>query len=73
MKRQTVITCPVVHRKLQTVTMITCLVVILEIFVKRIMAHLCTWIGNTMKGGQVQINLIGNAGVSGCLWTLVLG
>ena len=42
-------------------------------FVKSIMAHLCTWIGNTMKGGQVQVNLIGNAGVTGRLWTLVLG
>ena len=29
--------------------------------------------GNTMKGGQVQVNLIGNAGVTGRLWTLVLG
>ena len=74
MKRQTVsvISCRVVHQ-LQTVTMITCLVVILESFVKRIMAHLCTWIGNTMKGGQVQVNLIGNAGVTGRLWTLVSG
>ena len=24
-----------------------------------------------MKGGQVQVNLIGNAGVTGHLWTLV--
>ena len=41
-------------------------------FVKRIMAHLNTWIGN-MVGGQVQVNLIGNAGVTGRLWALVLG
>ena len=26
-----------------------------------------------MKGGQVQVNVIGNAGVTGHLWTLVLG
>ena len=26
-----------------------------------------------MVGGQVQVNLIGNAGVTGRLWTLVLG
>ena len=75
MKRQTVkmISCHVVHLKRQTVTMITCHVVILKSFVKKIMAHLNTWSGNTMKGGQVQVNLIGNAGVTGRLWTLVLG
>ena len=48
-----------------------CHVVIFQSFVKRIMAHLNTWIGNTMVGGQVQVNLIGNAGVTGRLWTLV--
>ena len=53
--------------------MITCLVVILESSVKRIMAHLNAWSGKTMKGGQVQVNLIGSAGVTGRLWTLVLG
>ena len=28
------------------------------------------WTGNTMVRGQVQVNLIGNAGVAGLLWTL---
>ena len=75
MKRQTVkmISCRVVHLKRQTVMMITCHVVILKSFVKKTMTHLDTWSGNTMKGGQVQVNLIGNAGVTGHLWTLVLG
>ena len=75
MKRQTVkkISCHVVHLKRQTVMMITCLVMMLQSFVKKTMAHLDTWSGNTMKGGQVQVNLIGNAGVTGRLWTLVLG
>ena len=45
----------------------------LQSFVKKTMAHLDAWSGNTMKGGQVQVNLIGNAGVTGRLWTLVLG
>ena len=36
-------------------------------------AEFCQWSGKTMKGGQVQVNLIGNAGVTGRLWTLVLG
>ena len=35
------------------------------------MAHLDTWIGNTTDKGQVQVNLLGNAGVTGR--TLVLG
>ena len=65
--------CHVVHLKRQTVKWISCHVVIFQSFVKRIMAHLDTWIGNTMVGGQVQVNLIGNAGVTGRLWTLVLG
>ena len=43
------------------------------VFVKTIMAHLDSWNGSTMLGGQVQVNLIGNAGVTGLLWTLVLG
>ena len=42
-------------------------------FVKMIMAHLDTWTGSTMLGGQVKVNLIGNAGVTGLLWTLVSG
>ena len=67
------ISCHVVHLKRQTVKRISCHVVIFQSFVKRIMAHLNTWIGNTMVGGQVQVNLIGNAGVTGRLWTLVLG
>ena len=65
------ISCHVVHLKRQTVKRISCHVVIFQSFVKRIMAHLNTWIGNTMVGGQVQVNLIGNAGVTGRLWTLV--
>ena len=75
MKRQTVkmISCRVVHLKRQTVMMITCHFVILKSFVKKTMTHLDTWSGKTMKGGQVQVNLIGNAGVTGRLWTLVLG
>ena len=70
MKRQTVkmISCHVVHLKRQTVKKISCHVVILQSFVKKIMAHLDTWIGNTMVGGQVQVNLIGNAGVTGRFW-----
>ena len=41
--------------------------------VKKIMAHLDTWIVRTMKGGQVQIKLSGKTLVTGRLWTLVLG
>ena len=75
MKRQTVkmSSCHVVHLKRQTVKMSSCHVVNFQTFVKKIMAHLNAWSGNTMKGGQVQVNLIGNAGVTGRLWTLVLG
>ena len=56
--------------KRQTVMMILCHVVS---FVKIIVAHLDIWTGNTMVRGQVQVNLIGNAGVTGLLWTLVSG
>ena len=72
LKRQTVmmISCHVVSLKRQTVKMISCHAVV---FVKMIMAHLDTWTVSTMLGGQVQVNLIGNAGVTGLLWTLVSG
>ena len=36
-------------------------------FVKIIVAHLDIWTGNTIVRGQVQVNLIGNAGVAGLL------
>ena len=78
MKRQTVkmISCHVVHLKRQTVTMITCHVVMLQSFVKKTMTHLDAWSGNTMKGGQIQVNLIGNAvwlDVCGPLFRMVRG
>ena len=50
--------------KRHTVMMILCHVVS---FVKIIVAHLDIWTGNTMVRGQVQVNLIGNAGVAGLL------
>ena len=39
--------CHVVHLKRQTVKRISCHVVIFQRFVKKIMAHLDTWIRNT--------------------------
>ena len=42
--------CHVVHLKRQTVMMITCLVVMLQNFVKKTMAHLDTWSGKDHEG-----------------------
>ena len=64
------ISCRVVHLKRQTSDDDYMSCCDFEEFCEEDMTHLDTWSGNTMKRGQVQVNLIGNAGVTGHLWTL---